>query len=415
MSAPWEDFGSQVTPQSDGPWNDFKSQTPGQPNPSTPEGPDIGPFKLQGSNPATMALSAAGQTFGVQPTDASTPQGAALQTVQNQALAPARLSNTIGAGGPVAGQAAQNLMKQAGTNPFMQGAANLVASTAADPRSYVMPGGDEAPVQVVPKNLPGAKIGEALSGTPASNLNRAYQGGFAKTYLNPQPLGEASDQYGKALNDVLTKHLTPEQRAAMLINPTGQANQKIADVYTQWLKNEPISAQDAVGAKTAISAVYPTNTAKNASKIAKLNEFESHLDGIIGQDAPAFSDATKNYAGSKLRSDLSMPLRVNKNNPQEYSKLGAMLLEGAGSLGSAGAHSIMPLVGTTAAAVATSPLALGIGASGLGTAAQYIQALANQPSARAALVNAFLRKYQANNPSPPDSSNPNQGYSGGQH
>ena len=363
-------------------------------NSPMPQGPSMAPIQPQGSNPAMMGLNAAAQTFGIQPNTATTPTGQALQTIQNQIMAPARLSNTLGGASAPASQGASNLMQQAGAGPLMQGAAGLVVGAAVDPRSYVMPGGD---VSVTPENLPGAKLGEMVSGTPASNLDRAYKGGFYQTYIAPQSIEKSGQEFGEALQNAVTKHLTPEEQGAILFNPKGEANQKVSDVYVKWLNGEPISTQEAVGAKVGIGTIYPT---KLTPKAAKLSEFENTLNGIIAQDpspeAQAFAKANSNYAASALRSNLSKPLPVNKSNPNEYSKLGRYLIEGSGAIG-LGAHSTAPGLGAAAALGATSPLAMGVAASGAGSLADLLDRAAGNPAIRA-LVAKYLEQGQSNVP-----------------
>jgi hypothetical protein len=252
--------------------------------------------------------------------------------------------------------------------------------------------------------LPGAKTGEALSGTPARNLTRAYKQGFYDTYVSPKNLKAAGSAYGDAESNLVGKTLTPEDQANILINPKGEANQKIADTYTQWLKGQPISPEDAVAARKAIDVVYPPSTARNMPRIAKFSEFRSALNDVIGQTAPDFKQASDDYAASKLRSQLLKPARVNTSNPDQYSKLGAML-EGVALTGGAGFGHAIPIA---AGILGTSPLAMGLASSVAGSTARGISGLAGNPAISRSVA-AFVQHYLETHPSAPGTLNQSGG------
>lgn len=236
--------------------------------------------------------------------------------------------------------------------------------------------------KVVGKVLPGSKVGEMLSGTPANNLRRAFQKGFAKTYIQPESKSVAGEAFGEAKNKLMQDFLAPEEQAAMLVNPRGEANSKIAETYTKFLKGESITPQEAVAARQAIDTVFPPATARNMPRIAKFSEFRDQLNQIVGEKAPDFQKASKDYAASALRSQLSKPFRVNKSNPEEYSKLSGILatLFGAGSVASGTA---LP---AAAYALGTSPLAMGITSS----VASDVSRLGANPATMRSLIAAYL-------------------------
>lgn len=241
-----------------------------------------------------------------------------------------------------------------------------------------------------------ASIGEALSGTPKSNLSRAFKNGFVDSFFSPKTVEDAGDNYGKALTDLMGEHLTPEQQAAILINPRGEANQVINETYTKFLKGDSLTPQEAVAARQAIKTVYPPETAKNMPRIATFMNFKSHLDDILSQAAPEFKQANDDYAASKLRSALLMFGRVNKSNPEEYSKLGEMIFGALGASVGFGRNSISDAGLAFASQAAASPFAMGLVSSAIGTASRAtMKALSNpliQRAASSALDDYFQSK-----------------------
>lgn len=175
------------------------------------------------------------------------------------------------------------------------------------------------------KILPGAKVGEALSGTPASNLTRAYNQGFWDTYIKPKTLSKASEAFGEAKFDMVGKTITPEEQASMIVNPNGEANKKVFEVMLKWLKGEPVTGAEALAARQGADAIFPADVAKSQARRGGLTQFKQAMNEVIGKENPAFAEANSDYAASKLRSQLLSPMRVNKANPDQYSKLGAML------------------------------------------------------------------------------------------
>ena len=267
---------------------------------------------------------------------------------------------------PMAKRAAEGIDRWRGITPPQQESLPTelteglaIEATGAALRPVMKVGG-----KVLGKVLPGAKTGEMLSGTPASNLKRAYKQGFVETYLKPKTKAAAGEAFGSAKSKLMQDFLTPDEQAAMLVNPRGEANAKIADTFSKFIKGETVSAQEAVAVRQAIDTAFPPETARNLSRISKFSEFRGALNDIINREAPEFAKASKDYASSALRSQLLKPFRVNKSNPEQYSKLSGML---AALLGAGGAASgaAAPAV---AYAVGTSPLAMGVTSSLAGSA-----------------------------------------------
>lgn len=243
------------------------------------------------------------------------------------------------------------------------------------------------------KILPGAKTGEMLSGTPARNLERAYKQGFTETYLKPKRLAEAGENFGAEKFKMVADTLTPEEQVGMMVNPRGEANSKVADVMTRWLKGQDIGPDEALAARQGIDTIFPADTAAKQVQRGGLSQFRDAMNKIIGEKNPAFKQASDDYAKSKLRSQLLKPFRVNKSNPDQYSKLSGML---AGLLGAGGASTgtILPAVGY---ALGTSPLAMGITSSVAGSVGRGVESAVMNPTVRRAVLSELISRVNDKN------------------
>lgn len=181
------------------------------------------------------------------------------------------------------------------------------------------------------KKIPFAKVAEGMTGSPAGNFTRTFKKGLS-TYAAPS-VEEAGAKFGAEKFKLLGEALTPEEQAAMVTNPNGAAIQKLTDVMTDWLKGKEVSPKDALMAKQAASTIFPSDTAKQAVKRGSLSQFKSAMDNILTQSAPEMKQASDEYADAKLKSQMLQPVRVNKTNPDQPSKLGLML--GSGEIGRA--------------------------------------------------------------------------------
>lgn len=171
--------------------------------------------------------------------------------------------------------------------------------------------------------LPYSQVGEAFSGTPASNLRRAFKKGLS-TYV-AKPLSEASENYGAQEARVISQYMSPKVQADMLTNANGVAAKKLNEVARRWLSGERISTADALQAKQAVNTLFPDDTAKKAVLRGKMSQFGDEMNKIIAAQDPAMKQAVDDYADSSLRSQLLQPIRVNKRNPNQPSKLGIMI------------------------------------------------------------------------------------------
>lgn len=238
---------------------------------------------------------------------------------------------------------------------------------------------------LIGKLLPGAKSGEALSGTPANNLKRAYKQGFSETYLKPKPLAEAGENFGKEKLKLAGKYLTPEEQVAMTVNPNGEANRKLSEVMLKWMNKEPISPTEALSARQAIDTVFPPDIAKRQVQRGAMGQFREALNTMISEEAPSMAKASNEYAASKLRSQLLMPARVNKSNPEQFSKLGAMFNTLGAGIGY-GTGNLPAAIGVT---LGTSPLAMGVTSSLAGSVSRLVEG-APASVARRALITQFV-------------------------
>lgn len=244
-------------------------------------------------------------------------------------------------------------------------------------------------LEAIGKVVPGKAVGTAVSGTTPSNLSRAYNGGFWKTFISPKSLDQASENYGNELSKLMNNYLTPEQQANILINPRGEANQTIASAYSKFLNGESLGPQEAVAAKKSIDVVYPPGTPKNFGRIAEFNRFEDHLDNVISKTAPSFKQANDDYAASKLRSQLLKFGQVNKSNPNEYSKLSALIFESLAGMTGFGGHSLAGAMGILGTQAAMSPLAMGLVSTAAGNVSRIAETALQNPIVRRAISSAL--------------------------
>lgn len=235
--------------------------------------------------------------------------------------------------------------------------------------------------------LPGAKMGEAVSGTPSSNLSRAFKNGFVKTFLSPLSVAEASENYGDEFTKLMGDYYSPEEQADLLLNPNGIAKEKLSNVIQQAIKGDPIDVKDAVAARQGINQLMPSQTAKSLPRVMGFSSFRGYLNDIIGKEAPDFKEASDDYAASKLRDQLLKFGQVNKSNPNEYSKLGAMMMKGMTGLAGFGlgsGHPLAPVIGASVQA-ASSPFIMGLVSAASGSGSRAVAgALANPLIQRAA-------------------------------
>jgi len=170
--------------------------------------------------------------------------------------------------------------------------------------------------------IPFAKFAEGLTGSPAQNFRRMFQKGLPA--YGASSLEEAGAKFGAEKFKLLGQALTPEEQARMVTNPNGAATEKLTDVMTAWLKGEEISAKDALMARQAADTVFPADTAKQAVRRGTLSQFRNEMNDILDKTAPEMKQASDQYAAAKLKSQMLQPIRVNKSNPDQPSKLGIM-------------------------------------------------------------------------------------------
>jgi len=260
---------------------------------------------------------------------------------------------------------------------------------------------------VISSILPGAKAGEAISGTPASNLSRAYKNGFTKTFIEPIPLKDASEQYGDEFNRVMGDHFTPEQQADLLLNPQGMAKDALQSAIVKSQTGGQLTTQEAIAAKRGIDQLMPAGTAKNLPRIKGFGTFDQYLNDVISKQDPAFKEANDVYAASKLRDQLLKFGQVNKSNPNEYSKLGMLMFETMAGVAGIGGKSLGDAAKVLALQQASSPFAMGLVSAASGAVSRAtMQALSNpliQRAAASALDTYFGGQWpgqnQGNNPS----------------
>jgi hypothetical protein len=242
--------------------------------------------------------------------------------------------------------------------------------------------------------IPFAKFAEGMTGSPARNFTRTFKKGLS-TYAAPS-VEEAGAKFGAEQSRLAGNLLTPEQQAAMAVNPSGEANRKLSDTITRWLNGEKISVKDALMARQAVDTIFPADTARKQVQRGMLGQFRSAMNDVLATGAPEMKAASDEYASAKLKSQMLQPLRVNKSNPDQPSKLGIML--GIPEAALAGHGDFLTAIGSFAA---QSPAFMGFISAVSGQVAKMLPHLS--PDAQVNLARglfASFRGQQSNSVSP---------------
>lgn len=189
------------------------------------------------------------------------------------------------------------------------------------------------------------KVGQAFSGTPATNIARAQQRGY-KVFTPGVSRKAAGEMQGQAEEELMRTLFKPEEKISIDLNKKGFANKLIEDVALKIEKGKKISPKEALGVRRAIQSVYPPETAKGSVLGARLTKIGKEAKAAL---AEYFPDLTKKISQTEkaiTASQLRIPLRVNRTNPNQISGLATTL----------GAFRPVALAGT----VPFSPLSMGL-------------------------------------------------------
>jgi hypothetical protein len=234
-----------------------------------------------------------------------------------------------------------------------------------------------------------SKIGSVLSGAKPQDLMQAYDQGLS-TYAAPsiQKAGQIFSDTAKAegINTNLPTNVAYSPQLS-------EARQMATDIVTKMKSGTPLTAQEALQGRQAVDYVIGSTPPKAKGVIAQMMQDRSDLNDALASASEPMSNASSIYRQAKVKSNLMQPLRVNKSgNMGSFEPILAMLA-------SAGTHSILP----AAAAVGTSPLAIGGMASTVGSMGNLVSSLMQNPITRQAFMGAIanhLTKEQSNGQQP---------------
>lgn len=167
-------------------------------------------------------------------------------------------------------------------------------------------------------------VGKMLTGKDASKVGRIIED---PTAILPESLGgaksvqAASDAYGKALENTSVQHegeqFVTKGLEKKAFGPFKRGHQEAEDVaqtvWDKWKAGEPIDAQEAYNAKRATDKLWPAVVKeRNAEDIKMMSEFKKAMDEVLSSQAGEFSQASKDYARARLKSDFTQVLPRTK-------------------------------------------------------------------------------------------------------
>lgn len=237
-----------------------------------------------------------------------------------------------------------------------------------------------------------AKTAQAFSGGKAGDFLEAAKKGY-NTYLAPS-MEKAGETFKTALANTPGESVVPSMVEHMqsAVTPEGSAaNKFLLDMAGRLDKGELIDARQALKAKQALDDVIDTVPSWQIKRRGKLFDLKSTFDDVLSSQSGELKAASNEYRAASLKRNLLKFMPVNKNG--QYSRLAPMLSSLAAGAGAGlGSKNVKTGAGATAGyLLATSPLAMGLGATTAGTFGQ----LAARPEARLALL-GILRQMQMN-------------------
>lgn len=203
------------------------------------------------------------------------------------------------------------------------------------------------------------KIANAVSGSPAVNFARAQKRGF-RVFTPGVGRSEAGAAKKTIEDRLFGLFYKPEEKVAIDLNKRGFANELIENAALKIENGERLTPKEAIGVRRAVDIVFPPQSAKGAPLGARLENIRKAARQVISEDLPELSDALVKSEKSITASQLRMPLRVNRTNPNQISGLATTL----------GAFRPLAL----AATVPFSPLAMGTAAAGMGAVRKAVPA-----------------------------------------
>lgn len=265
-------------------------------------------------------------------------------------------------------------------NPVKEAIAPMVQTAVGgipDASGITSPG-ERTIGQSIGKGL--AKVGQAFSGARADTLEQAAKQGYS-TYSAPS-LQKAKEVFSSVLGP--EGQAAMKQTAAQSFDPAlGSARSLATDIGTKLESGESISAIDALKARQATDRVISATPLWDTKARASLFDWRNAFDDVIKTQNGPLKEASTIYRKAVVKDALLKLLPVNKHG--EYSRLAPMLASIAGGVGGVSGHSTKGgIIGTAGYLGATSPLAMGLAATTLGSIS---------PQMRQAALASFIDKF----------------------
>lgn len=232
-----------------------------------------------------------------------------------------------------------------------------------------------------------AKVGEVLTGAKAKDLEQAAKQGLS-TYAAPS-MEEAQKVFGEAARDAGVPARPPLKQ---VVDPQLSTARKVTLAIGDKLdKGMEITPAEALNARQAVDRIYNATSLLDRSTRAHLADLRTAFDDVIANKAGALKEASTLYRQAIVKSNILNPFRITKQG--QYSAVAPMVASLiAGGIGSKSGHG-----GAGAGAgylAASSPFLAGLAATTGGSGAQAINAIAQNPAARQALLQVLQRLTQ---------------------
>lgn len=197
------------------------------------------------------------------------------------------------------------------------------------------------------------KFASTFSGSPAVNFARAQKRGFG--VFTPGVSREAAGKAQELVEAPIVKQLfSPEEQVLLKAKDAAYADELMRTVMLKQIQKVPITAKEAVGLRILAPVKRAADTMRGISKNIELDKAARGARGVIAEQLDDLSKALGQTERSITASQLRMPLRVNKTNPNQISGL---------------TTTMGPMLGlpALAATIPFSPLAMALGAATMGT------------------------------------------------
>lgn len=237
-----------------------------------------------------------------------------------------------------------------------------------------------------------AKFGEALTGAKAKDLEQAAKQGLS-TYGAPS-MEKAQGIFGAAMEKAGISAKPPIEH---IIDPQLQTARETAiHVGTMLDEGIPLTAQEALLGRQAVDRIYTATSVLDRSTRGHLADLRTMMDKELSEASGPLKEASTTYRKAIVKSNLLTPFKMTKQG--QMSAVAPMVATLAASAGVGSGNKGKSGLGALGYLAASSPAIAGAIATSGGSGAQVINAIAQNPAARQALLQVLQRIRQGSQP-----------------